>query len=278
MLEGRRHEVPLQSARVEVEPARGGVGESHGRHPLVFQAPRGQCPRVHRQRRQQGVQRKAAAQVHAPDAGDRLDGAQWRVQVLCGMARQHDRYRRFAPGKGFVRGRIGLLVRAACCTAAVALRGGFRFHDAHRLQRRLAVLRRLGGDVEQDQRAGFHVLQLQPRGRNRLARPQVDRAARTLHAQVVADAGRHADAHIAVDEDQALLADHQRHRQGQALPAQDFHGLAGRHETEDQQDAGQGRQGNGLHGESPCRWPEALAGAPAWVGVGGVSMRWGALA
>ena len=25
----------------------------------------------------------------------------------------------------------------------------------------------------------------------------------------------------------------------------------------------QGRQGNGLHGESPCRWPEALAGAPA---------------
>ena len=278
MLEGRRHEVPLQGARVEVEPARRGIGESHGGHPLVFQAPRGQCPRVHRQRRQQGVQREAAPQVYAPDAGDRLDGAQRRVQVLCGMARQHDRYRRFAPGNGFVCGRIGLLVRATCCTAAVALRGGLRFHDAHRLQRRLAVLRRLGGDVEQDQRAGFHVLQLQPRGRNRLARPQVDRATRTLHAQVVADAGRYADAHIAVDEDHALLADHQRHRQGQALPAQDFHGLAGRHETEDQQDAGQGRQGNGLHGESPCRWPEALAGAPAWVGVGGVSMRWGALA
>ena len=95
---------------------------------------------------------------------------------------------------------------------------------------------------------------------------------------MVADAGRLADAHIAVDEYHALLTDHQRHRQGQALPAQDFHGLAGRHETEDQQDAGQGRPVNGLHGESPCRWPEALAGTPASVGVGDGSMRWGALA
>jgi hypothetical protein len=46
------------------------------------------------------------------------------------------------------------------------------------------------------------------------ARAQVDRAARALYAQVFADACRHADAHVAVDEDHALLADHQRHGQG----------------------------------------------------------------
>ena len=57
------------SARVEVEPATGGVGELHGRHPLVFEPPRGQRLRTHRQRGQQGVQREVAPQVDAADAG-----------------------------------------------------------------------------------------------------------------------------------------------------------------------------------------------------------------
>lgn len=40
MLEGRRQEIALQHTRIKRNPAGAGIGQAHGRHPLVFQTPR----------------------------------------------------------------------------------------------------------------------------------------------------------------------------------------------------------------------------------------------
>ncbi|MPN26544.1 hypothetical protein SDC9_173969 [bioreactor metagenome] len=66
---------------------------------------------------------------------------------------------------------------------------------------------------------------MQPRGLDRLAGAQVHRAARALHAQPLAHAGRNAHAHVPVDEHNTLVADLQRHRQRHTFPAQDLHRL-----------------------------------------------------
>ncbi|MCY1314611.1 hypothetical protein D9M70_652800 [compost metagenome] len=75
------------------------------------------------------------------------------------------------------------------------------------------LLGRFRGDVEQDQAAAIDVLQLQPYRFEWFARQQVHRARCALYPQAGADRRRYADADIALHEDHALLADHQRHRQ-----------------------------------------------------------------
>jgi hypothetical protein len=228
MLEGGGEEIALQHTRIKRDPAGAGVGQAHGRHPLVFQTPRRERECAHGQCRHQRAEVHVAAQVDAHDARQRLHGAQRRVKVLRGEAGQHDGDRGFAPRRP--RTRLVLGARRGLGTVgliAIASRSAAVLDDAHRLQFGFAVLGRLGRDVQQDQRAGVGVLQLQPRGLDRLAGAQVHRAACALYAQAFAHARRHADADVAVDEHDALLADLQRHRQRHAFPAQDLHRLGG---------------------------------------------------
>ena len=244
------------------------MGQPHGGDPLIFQPPCRQCLGTYRQGRQQGIQRQVAAQVHTHDARYGFHGAQRCVQALGCVAGQHHRHRGFAP-------RRAGLIRSGCSRSgrlrlAVTLRRGVALHDAHRLQRRLAVLGGLCGDVQQNQRAAVGILQLQPRGFDRFAGAQVDRTAGTLHTQPVAHAGRHADAHVAIHEHDALLTDLQRHGQRQTLPVHDLHGMGHGHQY-----AGQHAQPDekaGLHGESPC-WPRPPRAGASGVGA---AMRCGA--
>ena len=171
MLEGRRHEVPCRAR---------GRGRASAPEVLVSRtAVTHWSSRRHAASARARAPAASAARCPAPGRGGGSRARCRRPARRCAAARtgsaRHgvsiDWDRRFAPGNGFVCGRNGLLVRTRLLHRRRSASRGLRFHDAHRLQRRLAVLRRLGGDVEQDQRAGFHVLQLQPRGRNRLARP-----------------------------------------------------------------------------------------------------------
>jgi hypothetical protein len=199
-------------------------GQAHGSDPLVFQPPRRERDRAHGQRWHQCVQVEVAGQVDPHDARQRLHGAQRRVEVLRGEARQDDRDRGFAP-----RGPRTCLALGACRglgtvgLLAIASRCAVTLDDAHRLQLGFPVLGWFGCDVQQDQRARVGVLQLQPRGLDRLAGAQVHRAARTLHAQAFAHARGHAHAHVPVNEHDAFLTDLQRHCQWHAFPAQDLH-------------------------------------------------------
>ena len=276
VLEGGGEEIALQHARVERDPAAAAVGQAHGRDPLVFQTPRRERDRAHRQRRHQRAEVEVTAQVHPHDARQRLHSAQRRVEVLRGEARQDDRNRGFAPGRprtclvlGACRGLIG-----TAWLIAVARRGAAALDDAHRLQLGFAVFGRLGRNVEQDQRARVGVLQLQPRGLDRLAGAQVHRATCALHAQAFAHACGHAHADVPVDEHDALLADLQRHRQRHAFPPQNLHSM------------GDGCRGHGqqpqqheyrmLHGVFPP-WGACGDRPPGAGRVGsGALMRWGA--
>ena len=89
--------IALQHARVERDPAAAAVGQAHGSDPLVLQPPRRERDRAHGQRWHQCVQVEVAGQVDPHDARQRLHGAQRRVEVLRGEARQDDRGRGFAP-------------------------------------------------------------------------------------------------------------------------------------------------------------------------------------
>ena len=229
MLETRGGEIALQGARIEVEPGRRGIGEPYRRHPLIREPPGGQRLGAHGPGRQQGIERQIARQIDARDAGDGFDAAQGRIEVLRGVTDERHRNRGLA-GSGIGRpGSGGRLAAVAC----------FPLHDdAHRLQGCLPLLRRFRRHVEQDQRPGLHILQLNPCRLNGLARQEIDRPARALHAQPLAEMARHADAHVAIDEDDALLSDHERHRERQTLPAQKFDGPERRNEDHAQNQNG----------------------------------------
>ena len=133
---------------------------------------------------------RSRRRFHAADAGDWLDGAQRRIQVLRGMACQH----RLGPAfsrKGAVLSATHRASRhAACRTAAVALCGASRFHDAHRLERRSGLL---AGSAAMSSRiiAPIHAsCSCRARGRNRpFACPQADRTPALCTRRVGADAG-----------------------------------------------------------------------------------------
>lgn len=68
---------------------------------------------------------------------------------------------------------------------------------------------------------------MQPGRFDWLARQQVDGPGGALHAQAATDRCGYADADIALDEDDALLANHEWYGQRQSFPSQEFGGMDG---------------------------------------------------
>ena len=162
MLEGRGEEVALQRPRVEVEPAPEVLVSFTAVTTGLRDATRPEPARtgsVGSKASSARLRRRLTRPM--PATGSTV---QRRVQVLRRVARQHHGHRRCAAG-----GCRGASSSSTVAEGWPARRSGWPAHrpdDAHGFERGLASLRRLGGDVEQDQRAGFHVLQLQPRGRD----------------------------------------------------------------------------------------------------------------
>ncbi|GFE79158.1 hypothetical protein GCM10011487_11580 [Steroidobacter agaridevorans] len=82
--------------------------------------------------------------------------------------------------------------------------------------------------VHQNERTTDRILQLQARRFDGRTCLEVQRAARTLHAQALADRGRYPDSYVAIDKDHAFLPDHQADREWQSLPSKDLYGMADR--------------------------------------------------